>query len=183
MDVDLREFQEETGQQITVKKFIELTPVHLKSGKTVYAWACEEDIDVDSIKSNPFSLEWPQKSGRFADYPEIDRAAWFDVEKALQKINLAQKSFIEELLLKIAWPEWCNYTASSTHADFMNLIGYNDTYEDNTTLFSYCPMTPSETNSRPFKYSYIQNFLTVKQNVSSSQHNYGLTSWDDEWGG
>jgi predicted NUDIX family NTP pyrophosphohydrolase len=102
MDAALREFEEETGQAVTAKTFIELKPVKLKSGKTVYAWACEQDIDAASVKSNTFSLEWPPKSGRFADYPEIDRAAWFSVEEALHKINPAQRSFIQELVLKVA---------------------------------------------------------------------------------
>lgn len=78
-------------------------------------------------------------------------------------------------------PSW--ESAMAPHVDFMNIMGYNDTYENNNTLFSYCPMTPAETNSRPFKYSYIENFLTVKQNVTSSKLNYGLPTWVDEWGG
>ncbi|MDB5258434.1 MAG: hydrolase [Chitinophagaceae bacterium] len=102
MDAALREFEEETGQAITAKEFIELKPVKLKSGKTVYAWACEQDIDADAIKSNTFSLEWPPKSGRFNDYPEIDRAEWFELEEALKKINPAQQDFIRELILKTA---------------------------------------------------------------------------------
>jgi len=97
MHAALREFEEETGQAVTAKKFLELQSVKLKSGKTVYAWACEQDINAASIKSNTFSLEWPPKSGRLADYPEIDRAAWFNVEEALKKINPAQQSFILEL--------------------------------------------------------------------------------------
>jgi len=100
----LREFEEETGQQIIVKDFIELKAVRLKSGKIVYAWACQQDVDADAIKSNTFSLEWPPKSGRFRDYPEIDKAGWFEVQEALQKINPAQQSFIQELELKAGNP-------------------------------------------------------------------------------
>jgi len=97
IDAALREFEEETGQAITAKHFIELKPVRLKSGKTVYAWACEQDIDAATIRSNTFSLEWPPKSGRFNDFPEIDRGAWFEVHEALEKINPAQQDFIQEL--------------------------------------------------------------------------------------
>lgn len=78
-------------------------------------------------------------------------------------------------------PSW--ESAMSTHVDFMNVMGYNDTYENNNTLFSYCPQTPSEANTYPFRYSYIENFLTTKQGVSSSKLNYGLPAWMDTWGG
>jgi hypothetical protein len=69
------------------------------------------------------------------------------------------------------------------YVDFMNVMGYNDTYENNNTYFSYCPQTPSEANSYPFRYSYIENFLTTTQAVSSSKLNYGIPSWVDTWGG
>lgn len=101
LDAALREFEEETGQRIQAKKYIPLTSVRLKSGKTVHAWACEQDLDIDHIQSNTFSLQWPPKSGLFKDFPEIDRADWFIVEEALEKINPAQRSFIEELVTKI----------------------------------------------------------------------------------
>ncbi len=78
-------------------------------------------------------------------------------------------------------PSW--ESAMAPHVDFMNIMGYNDTYENNNTVFSYCPQTPSETNSRPFKYSYIEEFLTEKQEVASSKLNYGLPAWIDTWGG
>jgi hypothetical protein len=78
-------------------------------------------------------------------------------------------------------PSW--ESAMAPHVDFMNIMGYNDTYENNNTLFSYCPMTPSESNSYAFRYSYIEEFLTETQMVPSSKLNYGLPSWVDEWGG
>jgi predicted NUDIX family NTP pyrophosphohydrolase len=92
-----REFTEETGQPID-GRFIPLTPVTLKSGKRVYAWAVESDIDATAISSNLFEMEWPPKSGKIQSFAEIDRAAWFDVETALIKINTAQANFIRQLL-------------------------------------------------------------------------------------
>ena len=81
-----REFQEETGQKLN-GKFVPLTPVKYKDGKKiVYAWAVEGDIDEGSIKSNSFPLEWPPKSGRYIDVPEVDRGEWFSYEVAQQKI-------------------------------------------------------------------------------------------------
>lgn len=78
-------------------------------------------------------------------------------------------------------PSW--ESAMAPHVDFMNIMGYNDTYENNTTLFAYCPQTPSESNIYAFKYSYIENYLTVTQGVVSSKLNYGLPAWLDQWGG
>jgi predicted NUDIX family NTP pyrophosphohydrolase len=94
-----REFEEETGQPID-GNFIPLTPVKLKSGKTVYAWAVEGDINHETIFSNLFEMEWPPKSGKKQSFPEIDRAGWFEVGEAKLKINIAQAAFIDELVLK-----------------------------------------------------------------------------------
>ncbi|MEO6978622.1 MAG: NUDIX domain-containing protein [Mucilaginibacter sp.] len=92
-----REFEEETGQAID-GDFIELKPVRLKSGKTVYAWAIEGDINHETITSNLFEMEWPPKSGKKQSFPEIDRAGWFEVEEAKLKVNVAQVGFIEQLI-------------------------------------------------------------------------------------
>ena len=91
-----REFNEETGQAID-GEFIQLNPVKLKSGKTIHCWAVEGDVDADNIVSNIFPIEWPYKSGKFIDIPEVDKAGWFDVETAKEKINIAQVAFVEEL--------------------------------------------------------------------------------------
>jgi len=81
-----REFLEETGQEIK-GELIPLKPVRYKDGrKIVHAWAVEGEFDVNIIKSNSFSLEWPPKSGKYIDVPEVDRAGWFPVETAKQKI-------------------------------------------------------------------------------------------------
>jgi len=99
LDAAKREFQEETGQSID-GNFIELTPIQQKGGKTVHAWAVEGDIDHETIVSNTFEIEWPPRSGKKQSFPEIDRAAWFDLETAKVKINAAQAGLIDELRLK-----------------------------------------------------------------------------------
>ena len=100
LDAAIREMSEETG--ITLKgDFIELTPVKQKSGKLVYAFAKEHDVDPSQIKSNEFEIEWPPKSGKKKLFPEIDRAEWFDIKTAKEKIISAQSSLIEELAIKL----------------------------------------------------------------------------------
>lgn len=99
-DAAIREFEEETGTRLS-GDFIELVPVKLKSGKAVYAWALEKDIDADTVESNTFEIEWPPKSGTLKSYPEIDKAAWFTVEEALEKINTAMADFILQLVGKM----------------------------------------------------------------------------------
>ena len=99
LDAAKREFLEETGQIIN-GNFIELTPIQQKGGKTVHAWAVEGDIDHETIVSNTFEVEWPPRSGKKQSFPEIDRAAWFDLETAKVKINAAQAGLIDELRLK-----------------------------------------------------------------------------------
>ena len=91
-----REFEEETG--ITPKgPFIALTPITQKGGKIVHAWAFEDDCDPSAIVSNTFTIEWPPKSGQQMEFPEIDRADFFDVAAAKRKVKAAQVALIEEL--------------------------------------------------------------------------------------
>lgn len=92
-----REWQEETGLEIS-GTFIPLKPVRQKSGKEIIAWAVETELDPGDIKSNDFEMEWPPKSGRKKSFPEIDRAAWFSIKEAKEKINPAQVGLIEELV-------------------------------------------------------------------------------------
>jgi predicted NUDIX family NTP pyrophosphohydrolase len=91
-----REFQEETGY-LPVGPVVPLTPVKLKSGKVVYAWAVEGDFDLAGFKSNTFTMEWPPRSGKMAEFPEVDRAEFFDLETAERKINPGQTAMIHEL--------------------------------------------------------------------------------------
>ena len=97
LDAARREFEEETGFSCS-GNFIELTPVKMTSGKTVYAWALDKDIDASKIKSNEFEMEWPPKSKKMQSFPEIDKAAWFSVAEAKIKININQLVFIDELV-------------------------------------------------------------------------------------
>ena len=80
-----RELAEETGLEAQ-GELIALAPVRLRSGKTVHAWAAAGDCDPATIRSNTFPMEWPPKSGRQQDFPEIDRAAWFTLPEAREKI-------------------------------------------------------------------------------------------------
>ena len=91
-----REFEEETGCR-GAGPFIPLTPVAQRGGKVVHAWAVEGDCDPAGLRSNAFALEWPPKSGKYQQFPEVDRAEWFSVPVALRKINPAQRGFITEL--------------------------------------------------------------------------------------
>ena len=95
-----REFKEETGFAVE-GTFIALTPVKQPGGKVVYAWAVMGDCEAESIKSNTFSLEWPPRSGKRKEFPEVDRAGWFTPEVAREKISKGQLNFLEELKRKI----------------------------------------------------------------------------------
>jgi predicted NUDIX family NTP pyrophosphohydrolase len=91
-----REFEEETGVTPT-GPFVVLKPVKQKGGKTIHAWAFMGDCDPTAIVSNTFTMERPPKSGRQTEYPEIDRAEFFDVAAAKRKINPAQVGLVDEL--------------------------------------------------------------------------------------
>ena len=91
-----REFTEETGF-VAQGPFVELTPVRQKSGKLVHAFACEGDFDPARLKSNTFEIEWPPKSKRMKSFPEIDRAGWFGLTAAREKIIPYQLPLLAEL--------------------------------------------------------------------------------------
>jgi predicted NUDIX family NTP pyrophosphohydrolase len=92
-----REFEEETGSPPPDGPAIDLGEVRQSSGKRVVAWAVEGDFDPSELRSNTFSVEWPPRSGRQAEFPEIDRAEWFDLETARRKLVRAQVAFIDRL--------------------------------------------------------------------------------------
>ncbi|MEO8134490.1 MAG: NUDIX domain-containing protein [Betaproteobacteria bacterium] len=98
-----REFDEETGFHAG-PPFIALRPVRQRSGKVIAAWAFEGDCDPAQLVSNTFELEWPIKSGKTIAYPEVDRAAWFDLVEARRKINPGQASMLNELESLVAPP-------------------------------------------------------------------------------
>lgn len=91
-----REFREETGFAVR-KPFIELTAVQLRSGKIVHAWAFEGDCDPAALRSNTFTLEWPPRSGKVCEFPEVDRAGFFTVLEAKEKMSERQFPLVEEL--------------------------------------------------------------------------------------
>ena len=91
-----REFEEETGLR-PQGEFLPLGKITQKSGKTVRAWAFAGDCDPAALRSNTFSLEWPPHSGKKQEFPEIDRAAFFSLAEAKEKINPAQIGLLEEL--------------------------------------------------------------------------------------
>ena len=96
-----REFAEETG--ITLARdnaeFIALSPVKQKGGKVVHAFALQVDdeFDTNNLCSNTFTLEWPPRSGRMQEFPEIDRAEWFPFPVAVEKIHAGQVGLLDEL--------------------------------------------------------------------------------------
>jgi predicted NUDIX family NTP pyrophosphohydrolase len=91
-----REFQEETGIR-PEGNFIRLTPLKQSGGKLVHAWAVEGDCDARNITSNSFSIEWPPRSGKHQEFPEVDRAEWFPLDLAKEKILKGQAGFLDEL--------------------------------------------------------------------------------------
>lgn len=96
-----REFAEETGCAIE-GELLPLAPVKQRGGKVVIAFAVEGDCDATAIKSNMFAMEWPPRSGRQQEFPEIDRAEWFDLATARRKILSGQVGLLEELEQRLA---------------------------------------------------------------------------------
>lgn len=96
-----REFAEETGHTAD-GNLIPLGSIRQKSGKIVHAWAVEGNLDAATIRSNTFTIEWPPKSGKMAQFPEIGRAEFFDLGKARQKIRLEEGPFLDQLVAAAA---------------------------------------------------------------------------------
>jgi predicted NUDIX family NTP pyrophosphohydrolase len=96
-----RELLEETGFAAEGEP-LALTPVRQACGKLVRAWAVRGDFDVAALRSNAFTLEWPPKSGRQQEFPEVDRAAWLPLEEARRRINPAQSALLDELAVLVA---------------------------------------------------------------------------------
>ena len=100
MKAAIREFKEETT--IDIKgKFWALKPRQQKGGKLVHVWAVETDFPTEKIISNTFQLEWPPKSGKMADFPELDKFEWFDVHTTLTKLLPSQVPFVEEVVIRL----------------------------------------------------------------------------------
>jgi predicted NUDIX family NTP pyrophosphohydrolase len=95
-----REFLEETGSPLS-GEFVALLPLRQPSGKLVHAWAVEGDIDAAEIRSNAFSMEWPPRSGKLQEFPEVDRGGWFTLAEARGKILSGQRGFIDQLQARL----------------------------------------------------------------------------------
>ena len=96
----LREFEEELGAPLGLspEQLIELGSVRQKGGKVVECWGAEGDFDPELQHSNTFTMEWPPRSGIQCEFPEVDRAEWFGIEEARQRINPAQAAFLDKLI-------------------------------------------------------------------------------------
>jgi predicted NUDIX family NTP pyrophosphohydrolase len=98
----LREFTEETGLRPEAADYLELGTIKQRGGKLVYAWAFEGDCDVAQLHSNMFTLEWPPRSGRMQEHPELDRFGFYALEEAREKINPAQVELLDRLLARLS---------------------------------------------------------------------------------
>ncbi|MDQ2963326.1 MAG: NUDIX domain-containing protein [Pseudomonadota bacterium] len=98
-----REFAEETGFPVS-EPFISLGSLRQPSGKTVSVWAFKSDCDPAALVSNEFEMEWPPKSGRKASFVEIDRAGWFSLEEARERLAKGQVGFVEGLHKAVSCP-------------------------------------------------------------------------------
>ena len=96
LEVARRELMEETGSSVS-GNFIQLEPLKQPGGKTVSAWAIQADFNTAVFTSNSFTMEWPPKSGRLQEFPEVDRTEWFSLEEAMRKILKGQQGFITQL--------------------------------------------------------------------------------------
>ena len=94
----LREFEEELGAPPPPGALTDLGEVKQAGGKLVRAYAAEGDVDAHAVRSNTFTLEWPPRSGRMREFPEVDRAAWLSLSEAREKIHPAQAAFLDRLL-------------------------------------------------------------------------------------
>ena len=102
----IRELEEELGPapELDPEGLIELGAIRQRAGKVVEAWAAEAEFDPASLDSNTFSMEWPPRSGKRVEFPEVDRAEWFDLETAREKVLPAQAEFLDRLLEHLAKP-------------------------------------------------------------------------------
>ena len=96
LDAARREFEEETGVRLE-GELRGLGEVKQAGGKVVHAWTLEGDCDATKLRSNTFSLEWPPRSGKIQEFPEIDRFEWFKLEEARTKLVEAQRAFLDRL--------------------------------------------------------------------------------------
>jgi predicted NUDIX family NTP pyrophosphohydrolase len=94
----VREFREELGSEVPSGPSIDLGEIKQASGKRIHVWAIEGDLDASTIVSNTFEMEWPPKSGKTAEFPEVDRAAWVSIAVASRKLLKGQVEFLTHLV-------------------------------------------------------------------------------------
>ncbi|SFL39383.1 Predicted NTP pyrophosphohydrolase, NUDIX family [Geodermatophilus ruber] len=99
-----REFEEELGTPVPATDFVPLGEVRQAGGKRLTVWAAEGDLDAARTRSNTFELEWPPRSGRIQEFPEIDRAAWFGIEQARAGLVKGQVPYLDRLLERLLQP-------------------------------------------------------------------------------
>ena len=97
VDVARREFREELGQDPPAGELVSIGSIRQAGGKVVHAWIARGDFDSERIASVPFTLEWPPRSGKMQEFPEVDVAGWFDLDSARQKMLPAQTVFLDRL--------------------------------------------------------------------------------------
>lgn len=99
-----REFKEELGQPAPEGEYKELGSIDQKNNKTVIAWAVEADVDIRQTKSNTFKIEWPPRSGKIQEFPEIDRAEWVNIHQASNRLVQGQAEFLSRLADALKMP-------------------------------------------------------------------------------
>lgn len=100
-----REFAEELGSEPPAEAaYLDLGDVRQKAGKVVAAWAVAGDLNTDTVTSNTFTIEWPPRSGRMRTFPEVDRAQWFSLPEARERINPAQVALLDRLQTALTPP-------------------------------------------------------------------------------
>lgn len=104
LEVARREFEEELGSPVPATDLLPLGRLRVTSGKLLTVWAAEGDLDAAASTSNTFTIEWPPRSGRLQEFPEIDRSAWFPVAEARAKLVRGQVPFLDRLLERLPGP-------------------------------------------------------------------------------
>jgi predicted NUDIX family NTP pyrophosphohydrolase len=97
----LRELEEETGHRLEATDLLELGWIRQRGGKLLTAWAAQGDLDASAITSNTFTMEWPPRSGRRREFPEVDRAGWFELPAAREKLLAAQTELLDRLVSEL----------------------------------------------------------------------------------
>jgi predicted NUDIX family NTP pyrophosphohydrolase len=97
-----REFEEELGTAPPEGPLLDLGEIRQRGGKVVTAWGLEGELDPGEVRSGTFTMEWPPRSGTMREFPEVDRAAWFGVDEARERLLPAQAELVERLLERLA---------------------------------------------------------------------------------